>query len=199
MDGLEVLPGETPIDDVSGLKVKGITTRKELNAYEAANIRKVVVKYLAKKPTRRMARFDLSWARRLHKEMFGSVWAWAGEFRKCDVNIGLPWHEVEVSLQQLLEDLAYWEQSGTDLLEQAVLLHHRAVHIHPFPNGNGRWSRMLANIWLKLHRHAPTEWPEETIGTLSKIRDQYLAAIRKADEGDYDVLTELHRLFTRNE
>jgi hypothetical protein len=55
---------------------------------------------------------------------------------------------------------------------------------------------MLANIWLKLHRHAVTEWPEETIGTVSTARDEYLAAIRQADEGDFEPLKELHRRFT---
>lgn len=196
---METLPGETPIDDLSGLKVKGITTRKELNACEAENIRKAVVKYFAKQPSRRTARFDLSWALRLHREMFGNVWKWGGTIRTCDLNIGVPRHQVEVSLQALLDDLTYWEQHGADLVEQAVMLHHRAVHIHPFLNGNGRWARMLANIWLALHRHALTEWPEETIGTQSTIRVQYLAAIKKADEGDYDALTELHRQFTQRD
>ena len=73
---------------------------------------------------------------------------------------------------------------GMRLLEQAVRLHHRAVRIHPFPNGNGRWARMLANIWLKRHGQPITAWPEETIGTRSVVRDEYLAAIRAADEGD---------------
>src|SRR5262249_54484783 len=169
MTGWKPLPGETPIDDVSGLKVKGITTWKELNALEAENVRKVTVKYLAKKPTRRMARFDLPWTLRLHRQMFGEVWKWAGTIRTGDVNIGVSWHQIEASLQTLLDNLACWEQHGTDLLEQAVTLHHKAVFFHPFLNGNGRWARMLANIWLKLHRHAPTEWPEEMIGTQSPI------------------------------
>ena len=75
-------------------------------------------------------------------------------------------------------------------------LHHRAVGIHPFPNGNGRWARMLANIWLKRHGHAITEWPEETIGSMSVIRDEYLTAIRASDEGDEGPLWALHQRFT---
>lgn len=68
------LPGETPIDDISRLKVKFITTRSELNKVEAENIRKAVVKYLAAKPTPRMAPFDVAWVLQLHREMFGDVW-----------------------------------------------------------------------------------------------------------------------------
>ncbi len=60
----ESLPGETPIEDVSGLKVKSIKTRGQLAVAEAQNIRKVVVKYLGSKPNRRIARFDLSWSRK---------------------------------------------------------------------------------------------------------------------------------------
>ena len=64
-------------------------------------------------------------------------------------------------------------------------LHYRAVGIHPFPNGNGRWARMLANIWLRRHGHPITEWPEETIGSVSVIRkEEHLTAIRAYDEGD---------------
>jgi hypothetical protein len=47
-------------------------------------------------------------------------------------------------LHDLACDLAYWQKHWPDTLEQAVHLHHRAVQIHPFPNGNGRWSRLLA-------------------------------------------------------
>ena len=195
MSDWELLPGETPID-VSGLKRKGIGTRAELNRAEAENVRKAVVRYLAAKPSRRSAPFTLFWVKRLHKQMFGDVWTWAGEFRRENLNLGCDWHQVPLRLQALLDDLVFWETQGEDYLIQAVRLHHRAVQIHPFLNGNGRWARMLANIWLKRHGHAITEWPEETIGTQSVARDDYLAAIRAADEGDEEPLNELHQRFT---
>ncbi len=190
------LPGETPIDDISGLKVKFITTRSELNKVEAENIRKAVVKYLAAKPTPRMAPFDVAWVLQVHREMFGDVWTWAGRVRGSVTNIGVATRQIEVSLTSLLRDLAFWEQEGEDRLKQAVMLHHRAVQIHPFLSGNGRWARLLANIRLRLLDHQLTEWPEATIGTESVIRAEYLAAIRTADNGDYDALWDLHRRFT---
>jgi Fic-DOC domain mobile mystery protein B len=191
------IPGETPVDDISGLKVKSITTRGALNIVEAENIRKAVVKYLAKRPSRRSARFDLAWALRLHKEMFGEVWQWAGKSRKSDKNLGIHWEHVEPALKSLLDDLAFWDSGQSiDLFEQSILLHHRSVAIHPFENGNGRWSRLLANVWLKLHGHAVTEWPETTVGKKSSIRAEYLAAVRLGDQGDYGPLRDLHRRFT---
>lgn len=191
------IPGETPIDNVSGLRIKGISTRKELSVYEAENVRKAVVKYLSRKPSRRSARFDFTWCLRLHKEMFGDVWKWAGTLRTSDKTIGVPWRHVETRLYDLLRDLQFWEEKQSmPLLEEAVHLHHRAVQVHPFENGNGRWSRLLANVWLKQHGHAITEWPESTVGEQSIIRSEYLDAIRQADEGMYELLTELHRRYT---
>src|SRR5205085_2559464 len=138
-----LIPGQTPIDDLSGLRM-GITTQAELNAHEAENIRRAVLKYLAGRPSRRSARFDTAWAMRLHREMFGRVWKWAGAVRTRETNLGSPPDRIAVDLRTLLDDLRAWEGSGMPLLEQAVRLHHRAVHIHPFPNGNGRWARLLA-------------------------------------------------------
>ncbi len=194
----ETRPGQTPIADISGLKNKGIGTRAELDAAEAENIRKAMVKYFAKRLTRRTARFDLSWTKRLHREMFGDVWKWASHFRTYDLNLGIPWRRVESNLQVLLENLASWAQHDVSCLEQAVRLHYESVHIHPFPDGNGRWSRMLANIWLRLRRHPLTEWPAEMSGGESRIRSQYIGAIKLADQGDLVPLLELHRRYTRS-
>ena len=178
------IPGETPID-VSGLKVSGVTNRSQLSVFEAENIRKAIVKYLGGSLTRRTAKFDLSWMLKLHREMYGDVWDWLGD----------PWHQVQTRVQNLCDDLAYWQKHWPDCVEQAAHLHHRAVLIHPFLNGNGRWSRLLANIWLKLNKQPLTEWPEEVIGETSVIRDEYLTAIRAADSGDYAPLIELHRRY----
>jgi fido (protein-threonine AMPylation protein) len=127
--------------------------------------------------------------------MFDDVWAWAGQPRKKNLNLGAPWQHVESQLFGLLKDLSLWSQSGMELLDQAVLLHHKAVFIHPFLNGNGRWSRLLANIWLKQNDAPDVQWPSQ-VGAKSPIREEYLAAISKADEGDLGPLTELHRRFT---
>ena len=132
---------------------------------------------------------------KLHREMFGDVWEWAGQTRTTNLNLGSPWHQVSIQLQDLCDDLAYWEKNWPDTIEQAAHLHHRAVQIHPFLNGNGRWSRLLANIWLKLNKLPLTDWPEDSIGATSVIRDVYLDAIRRADNGDFTSLIDLHRKY----
>ncbi len=188
----EPIPGETPIEDLSGLRLKGVRTRPQLNEREAENTRKATVKYLAASPSTRAAPFDLAWIKRLHAEMFGDVWEWAGAVRTVELNLGAPAHEIETRLHSLLGDIQEWKRSGMPLVEQAARLHHRAVSTHPFLNGNGRWARTLANIWLKQNGEQPVEWPEATIGDASDIRAAYLAALRAADAGDLAPLTELH-------
>lgn len=190
------IPGETPIDDISGLKLKGVTIRAQLNDVEARNIRKAVMRYLATKPSRRQAPFTLEWCYKLHRQMFDEVWRWAGQRRSTELNIGVPPHRIDVDLKNLMDNLAFWREKGEmDIIEQVARLHHRAVFIHPFLNGNGRWSRLLANIFLKQSMDKVTIWPEETVGNASIIREEYLAAVRSADNGDYSQLIALHRRY----
>jgi len=185
--------GATPIDDISGLKIN-ITTNAELEAAEAENISKAVVKYLAKRPSSKTASFDVKWSLKLHKEMYGNVWNWAGELRQSQPNIGVPVYQVRTDLHNLLEDLIVWKKSGMDLIEQAARLHHRAVFIHPFQNGNGRWSRMLADIWLKQNGGQPIKWPSQIMKE-SPIRREYIDAVKKADNGTFNPLIEIFRAY----
>jgi Fic-DOC domain mobile mystery protein B len=189
------IPGETPIEDISGLKIKGISTREELNLYEARNVLKAVEKYLlGGRLTDKTAPFDFTWALRLHREMFGDVWKWAGEIRKNVTNIGVQPSQIEPKLYDLLLRLPYWKDMP--LITQAVMLHHGAVFIHPFENGNGRWSRMLANIWTFREGGVPVRWPDELLGADSPARQDYLKAIKASDEGEYEPLIELHKKYT---
>jgi fido (protein-threonine AMPylation protein) len=189
-------PGQTPLPESSGLKIK-IQTMGEVHQAEEENVHKATVKYFGKRLTKRSAPFDLSWVKKLHREMLGEVWKWAGEFRRADIDPKYEkCHQIEPRTQCLLDDLKSWEVHGDDLVEQATMLHYRAVQIHPFAGGNGRWSRMLANIWLRLHKHPITRWPNELHGGASIIRKQYIAAIQLADSGDLDSLIELHRRYT---
>jgi Fic-DOC domain mobile mystery protein B len=171
-----------------------------LNAAEAANIRKAHVKYLAGKPSKRLARFDFSWFCQLHEEMFGDVWDYAGQLRQSNLNIGISWTQVSAQLYSLGEDLVYWQtEAEMPLMEQAARLHHKAVCIHPFLGGNGRWSRMLANIHLRRNDAPMVAWPEETIGIEeSVIRTQYLKAVREADRWNFTPLIELQTEYARS-
>ncbi len=164
-----------------------------MNEAEALNVALGLEKYLAGPLSREEAPFDYSFFLRLHREMFGDVWGWAGRLRRSVTNIGSEPHLIEQRLYELSLNLPYWE--GDPLLTQAARLHHQAVLIHPFENGNGRWSRTLANIWLHLHRHPLTHWPAG-LNEESPVRAVYIEALKTADRGDEGPLLALPRRFT---
>jgi Fic-DOC domain mobile mystery protein B len=193
--GWASIPGETPIDDVSGLLITNIGTRRQLNQVEAENIAIAAAKYLVGRLAEDEAPFTFDWLFELHKEMLGRVWAWAGKPRTCELNIGCPAHAVEAAILNLVQDIAYWGKGPSSLIEDAALLHYRAVKIHPFLNGNGRWARMLANIWLRRHGAAPIMWPEPQMGEESPIRATYIAAIQAADQLEYAPFIALHQQY----
>ncbi|MFO0936254.1 MAG: mobile mystery protein B [Gemmataceae bacterium] len=187
------IPGETPIDDVSGLLLPDIGTRRQLNQVEAENIAVAAAKYLVGRLSEEEAPFTFDWFFELHREMFGRVWGWAGKPRNHNLNLGCKFYDVEANVLDLVRTIPYWGKGNAQqLLKDAALLHYRSVTIHPFINGNGRWARLLANIWLRKQKQKPVMWPEPEIGHLSPIRNEYLEAIRLADMGNLGPFTDLH-------
>jgi Fic-DOC domain mobile mystery protein B len=189
--------GGTPFDG-EGLLLTNIRTRDQLFIAEARNISKAALKYLAAVPSERSAPFTLDWSYRLHREMFGDVWEWAGKKRTTQKNIGVPANQIDSGLKDLFDDLAAWrEHKSYSSIEQAARLHHRAVSIHPFNNGNGRWSRLLADIHLKQSGSQPTMWLENINTDESAARKEYIAALKAADKSDYSKLIQLHEKYSR--
>jgi fido (protein-threonine AMPylation protein) len=136
MSLFEVIPGETPITDFSELKVKSIRYRRELNEVESKSIAKPMARYLALTITNKEVPMDFSWFCQLHREMFEDVWGWAGRLRRLETTIGIPPEHVEQRLYELVGNFPLW--TDVPAIERAAMLHHKAVQIHPFENGNGR-------------------------------------------------------------
>jgi Fic-DOC domain mobile mystery protein B len=192
----EPIPDETPIDP-SDIKPKWVKTRNDLAKAEAKNIAKPFTKYLASKPTEKSAPFNYEWLLRLHKEMFGDVMKSAGNCRTENLSLGIEWTQISNQLAMLIDDLHAWTGYDWPIEEQAVHLHHRAVHIHPFKNGNGRWARLLANIWLTRHGKPIVAWPDVSLDGTS-ARSEYITAIKTADAGQYGPLTKLHTRYMQS-
>jgi Fic-DOC domain mobile mystery protein B len=185
------IPGETPLENFDGLRIRSVRTRAQLNIVEAENVKQAIAKYL----TTKTAPFDYAWVVRLHGEMFGDVWKWAGSSRQEDLNFGCAWHQIPEQLKQLLDSVHSWTDFGWPLEEQAAALHHRAVSIHPFKNGNGRWARLLANLWLLRNGEPFVAWPDDLLGEESTIRAEYIAALKRADVSDLAPLRSLQARF----
>lgn len=184
-DGQE---GQTPLDDISGLLVD-VKNRQELNDLEFKNISAAARKYLLKNLTSKSAPFTYKWLQKIHKDMFGKVWRWAGIPRDSDMNIGVPKAKIGAEIHKLFYDLGQWEERKERPLEIAAKIHHRLAFIHPFLNGNGRWARMVANLYLHREKLPIVQWPLD-----QKIfRPQYLKALKAADNGDNSLLLKLHK------
>jgi len=187
----------TPLDDISGLKLPSdkVYSLKEVYVAEANNIAIATIKYLSSPPSKKVAPFTYEWLSSLHVEMFGNVWDWAGKFRQVELSIGIKAYQVATALKELTDDIAYWDKNKTyDIFETATRIHHRAVQIHPFKNGNGRWSRMLANIYLRQNGSMPVKWQEDLLSKENPKRDEYITALKAADNGNYSNLIKMHKV-----
>jgi Fic-DOC domain mobile mystery protein B len=194
MDDKTKIADATYGSDLSGLKLDKNKTysTNEIHFLEAQNILKASLDYLGGTPNKKSASFDASFFLKLHKEMFGDVWDWAGKIRMVELNFGVKAYLVSTELKNLADDLDFWQSNKSfDAIEIAARLHHRAVVIHPFLNGNGRWSRMLANIYLKQNGLSPTKWNENLLAKENVHRGDYIQALKQADNGNYEVLIKM--------
>jgi Fic-DOC domain mobile mystery protein B len=90
-----------------------------------------------------------------------------------------------------MADTATWKASAVYPPEElAVRLHHRLVAIHPFPNGNGRHARMIADLFLLQEGIRPLSWGSRrgSLVQTGQIRSEYISALRAADRGDIQPL-----------
>lgn len=181
--------GATPIDldEAEGLKIKHIATREELNRFEQENIYEAI-EWL--KTRRKSDILTEKFVKALHKKMFGKVWRWAGSFRRSGKNIGVAWAHISAQLRNLLHDTRYWIENKTYSADEiAARFHHKLVWIHLFPNGNGRHARLMTDILVEeVLKQKPFIWNTKNIDIGEKTREEYLAALRDADGGDYSKL-----------
>lgn len=182
----------TPLDpdELDGLKFKHVSTRGELDQLEQAGITEGL-KWLDKQKNPDV--LSEAFVLELHKRLFGSVWKWAGTFRRTEKNIGVDPIQVAIQLRQLLDDAKYWVEHGTYApKELAARFHHKLVFIHPFPNGNGRHARIMADsVLTKLLNEPAIDWAGGyRLEAMNERRDQYISALRAADGHDMSALLE---------
>ncbi len=175
----------TPLEpeEKLGLKLSWVTFRNELNEVEQANIAQGLV-WAMRSYSRRKILNDI-FVRELHRRMLGDVWEWAGKFRSTERNLGIEAWRIAPEVRTLVDDASAWIEYGTyEADELAIRFHHKLVSIHPFPNGNGRHSRLMADlIVMKLDRPRFT-WGGKSLTSAGQDRNLYISALRKADSGD---------------
>jgi Fic-DOC domain mobile mystery protein B len=180
--------GQSPLDEEEkeGLKIKSISTREELDEFEQQNIEKAI-EWTLKRSFSIEEILTEQFIKDLHKRMFDHVWIWAGQFRKSNKNIGVDKFTIGIELRQLFDDCKFWIDNKTFSDDEiSIRFKHRLVKIHPFPNGNGRHSRLIADIVIeKVFRKPIFSWGNKDLNKQSDTRKTYINAIREADNGIY--------------
>ena len=187
MNIFETDDNSTPLteEEKQQLKAKWITTRAELNELETKGIAEAEIWLLKNKKDI----LNETFIKNLHKKMFGNIWKWAGIFRTTERNIGVAPYEIQPKLRVLLDDVKFWIDNHTySPKEIAIRFHHRLVQIHPFPNGNGRISRLMVDLLMKQLGLSILDWGSGNLTEISKLRKDYITALREADNGDYSFL-----------
>lgn len=86
--------------------------------------------------------------RDLHLRLYGGIWVWAGRSRQHEVNVGVAPEQIAIELRSCLDTIKYrWEHTD-DFTPRSLGLtvHAETVRIHPFTDGNGRTTRLLADL-----------------------------------------------------
>jgi Fic-DOC domain mobile mystery protein B len=183
--------GQTPLDESEkeGLKIKSISLQRELDEFEQWNIEKAI-EWTIHSNFKQEKVLSEKFVKDLHKKMYGDVWKWAGTFRKSEKNIGIPWIHIGIELKNLLEDTKYWITNKTfNPYEISIRCKHRMVSIHCFPNGNGRHSRMMADILMEsVFNLPPFTWHQSDMVNADDVRKKYIVALREADHGNIEPL-----------
>ncbi len=158
-----------------------IAYRSELNEAEQENIARAQDWALGRKRDPLTEKFIMD----LHKRMLGDVWKWAGKFRKSERNLGISFYEIPTALRQLLDDTKTWIDFGSYPPDEiAVRFHHRLVAIHPFPNGNGRHARLMADLLVMRLGQERFSWGRDSLRDADGLRQRYIAALKAADNHD---------------
>ena len=193
---LEYTDGQTLLSEQEreGLRIPSITTIGDLDEFEQQNIQAAIEWTLTHRFKAERILTE-KFIRDLHKRMYNDVWRWAGTFRRSEKNMGVPWPTIPVALNQLLTDGAYWMDHETfDPDEIAIRLKHRVVQIHCFANGNGRHSRLLADILIShVYRKPVFTWGSASLRKPNEARTEYISALHQADRGDFDLLMQFSR------
>lgn len=190
----ELPPGATPIapEEEVGLIPAHITLRGELNELEQANILEAETWLLTKR--NEIDIVDPAFLNQLHLRMFGSIWKWAGKYRKTERNIGIPAMNISFEMQRFCREVKGWHDDKTYSQDElAVRFHHKLVAIHCYPNGNGRHARLAADILIEQLGGSRFTWGSSRLDEAGDVRSAYIDALKSADHNDIGPLVEFVR------
>lgn len=190
----------TPLTDEERRALRlPVLTRDELNLAEAENISRAMSwLFFSHRRLQPESVTQEAWLKRLHRRMYDQVWVWAGQYRTTDRNLGVPYWQVRMDMRNLEADADAWLADTSAARysndECAIRFGYRLVVIHPFPNGNGRWSRLASDALIVALGGSRFTWGGASLTEPGALRRDYISALQTADTtGDFEPLMAFSR------
>lgn len=147
-------------------------------------------------------RFTAADVCRLHRQWFGKIYPWAGEYRHVNIGKGGFAFAMAAQVPRLMDEfgrkvLAVYspcEFADRDkVIEALAVTHCELVLIHPFRDGNGRVARLLASL-MALQAGLPLL---DFSGIEGRKRQAYFAAVQASMSRNYESMKEVFRAVLR--
>lgn len=86
--------------------------------------------------------------RELHRRLYADIWSWGGLLRRRELSIGIAPEQIAVELRASLDTISLrWRETDDFTPRQlGIAVHAETVRIHPFADGNGHTTRLLADL-----------------------------------------------------
>src|SRR5690554_7394229 len=177
------------VSDESVLENKlNITRVEDMDEAELVLLQKLYVSVLQEHlPPGRISVLHL---KRWHKRWLGNVYDWAGQYRSVNMSKdGFPFAPASqlIRLMQLFDTqyLARYtpcsHMETEELVEAIAIIHVEFILMHPFREGNGRISRLLADVMAVQAGHGPLDY-----SSWEQSRPDYILAIQQGLGGNYE-------------
>jgi cell filamentation protein len=141
----------------------------------------------------------------IHQQWLGTIYPWAGQYRQVNISKGGFTFAVAAQVSRLMAEferdvLAKYTpcnfKNRDDVIEALAVTHCELVLIHPFREGNGRTSRLLATL-MALQAGLPLL---DFSGITGKQKQAYFQAVQAGLGRDYAPMKNMFtKVVTRSE
>lgn len=166
---------------------QGISKSTDMDELELSLLVQLYQAVLAEQPPAGVLR--VSDLRTWHRWWLGNVYEWAGQDRSVNMSKGGFTFAAAAQVPRLLQEfekncLTRWtpceDLAHDDLVEAVAVTHVEFILIHPFREGNGRLSRLLADAMVVQAGHQPLDYSD-----WDARKADYIAAIHAGFSGNY--------------
>jgi len=136
--------------------------------------------------------------KRIHKEIFGGLYEWAGEYRSKDLSkdgfvftraVYIDEHMGKLSRDLLEKNTPPGEMTRHQLTLLLAKIHDELILIHPFREGNGRAVRLFINLIAQQAGYEGLDFAH--INESGREYDRYIAAVQAGLRADYEPMRKI--------